>query len=173
MYGDEYVQLQCVWLSLKGEVSVWLAEVMVVLGVWGGRRGQPFISQFSLSSYKGMEPCHLCVLCHDSSPVSKTHQQRLIGQRDPQSKDLLVVMSVPGLQWLFSTEVSPGSVLAAGKVSGCGLGCVERLLLCREQHVSCNPMAAQRGEPVQLSDWKIETQAQSQGGAPGVWLSTG
>ncbi|CAI8008929.1 hypothetical protein GBAR_LOCUS6074, partial [Geodia barretti] len=80
-------------LTEEGEVSVWLAEVMVVLGVWGGRRGQPFISQFSLSSYKGMEPCHLCVLCHDSSP----------------SKDLLVVMSVPGLQWLFSTEVSPGS----------------------------------------------------------------
>lgn len=48
---------------------MWLVEAMVMLGVWGGRDGQPCVTDFSLYSHGGKKEHHLCVLCHHQGMV--------------------------------------------------------------------------------------------------------
>lgn len=48
---------------------MWLVEAMVVLGVWGGRGGQPCVTDFSLYCHGGQKEHHLCVLCHHQGMV--------------------------------------------------------------------------------------------------------
>ena len=55
-------------LFWQGTVQVWLGEVMILVGVWGGKGGQPHVDQFSLSSYQ--EKHWLCVLYGQRSEVS-------------------------------------------------------------------------------------------------------
>lgn len=58
---------------LQGEIQVWLAEMMIMCRVWGGRekKGQPFITQFSLSTNKQRsKKHHLCLLCNDQVGIA-------------------------------------------------------------------------------------------------------
>ena len=95
---------------------MWLVEVMVVLEVWGGRCSQPNVLQFSLYDHGGAQEHHLCMLCSVQEEVSCYRHQLLCTTLVicvPQFS--LVVLRVPGMKQLFTTEVAAKSLLAVGR----------------------------------------------------------